>query len=278
MELLFTSDLHGSRRLYGRLGALAKTVRPDVVVLGGDLFPDGDRKSPWAEVTRYIRQDARKALEGIRETTGAEILVLAGNHDWSFVQDELGALEQAGLVRQLSYDGVVEIGGVAFLGLAESPPAPYWMKDFERRDLAADEPSKYGGYYWCEESGRTEAVTGQEWFGRHESLEELLAKAPVPGKPWVFVAHAPPAGTGLDLQPGIRHCGSRAVREFIERHNPILSLHGHFHDSPRLSGHCTERIGRCLSVNPGQTNEALCAIQWRLDRPDEIRHSLGWSP
>jgi Icc-related predicted phosphoesterase len=41
-------------------------------------------------------------------------------------------------------------------------------------------------------------------------------------------------------------CGSRAVREAIERHQPLVSLHGHVHES-RGATH----IGRTLSINPG---------------------------
>jgi Icc-related predicted phosphoesterase len=41
-------------------------------------------------------------------------------------------------------------------------------------------------------------------------------------------------------------CGSTAVRELIERYQPILSLHGHVHES-RGATH----IGRTLCINPG---------------------------
>jgi Icc-related predicted phosphoesterase len=42
--------------------------------------------------------------------------------------------------------------------------------------------------------------------------------------------------------------GSTAVREFIERHQPLLSLHGHIHESRGAV-----RIGRTLAINPGST-------------------------
>jgi Icc-related predicted phosphoesterase len=40
--------------------------------------------------------------------------------------------------------------------------------------------------------------------------------------------------------------GSTAVRAAIERYQPILSLHGHVHESAGF-----RRIGRTLAVNPG---------------------------
>jgi hypothetical protein len=42
------------------------------------------------------------------------------------------------------------------------------------------------------------------------------------------------------------HAGSSAVRESIERHAPMLGLHGHIHESKGFV-----RLGRTLCVNPG---------------------------
>jgi Icc-related predicted phosphoesterase len=42
--------------------------------------------------------------------------------------------------------------------------------------------------------------------------------------------------------------GSTAIREFIERHQPLLALHGHVHES-----RAAERIGRTLCLNPAPT-------------------------
>ena len=40
--------------------------------------------------------------------------------------------------------------------------------------------------------------------------------------------------------------GSTAVRDAISAHQPILSLHGHIHES-----RCAARLGTTLAVNPG---------------------------
>ncbi len=40
--------------------------------------------------------------------------------------------------------------------------------------------------------------------------------------------------------------GSEAVRRVLERHQPMLGLHGHIHESRGAV-----RIGRTLSINPG---------------------------
>ena len=44
----------------------------------------------------------------------------------------------------------------------------------------------------------------------------------------------------------MKSAGSTAVKAFIEKVQPMLSLHGHIHESP---GHI--HIGRTLSINAG---------------------------
>ena len=47
------------------------------------------------------------------------------------------------------------------------------------------------------------------------------------------------------------HIGSAAIRRWIERHQPLLTLHGHIHESPHQSGSFYDLIGMTVVVNPG---------------------------
>jgi Icc-related predicted phosphoesterase len=78
----------------------------------------------------------------------------------------------------------------------------------------------------------------------------------------IFNLHCPPYGTTLDsapkldkdlnpsVEPGggfeMAPAGSTAVRDAIEKHQPLLGLHGHIHESKG-----TFKIGRTLCLNPG---------------------------
>ena len=76
----------------------------------------------------------------------------------------------------------------------------------------------------------------------------------------IFNFHVPPYDSSLDVAPRLNTSvdppsvipgetapvGSKAVREAIERHQPMLSLHGHIHESRGVV-----RIGRTVCVNPG---------------------------
>jgi Icc-related predicted phosphoesterase len=91
-------------------------------------------------------------------------------------------------------------------------------------------------------------------------LNELSKMIENPEKT-IAVIHVPPFASQLDTCPELdrdlrivtqggqimmKSAGSRAVRSFIERVQPLLSLHGHIHESP---GHA--RIGRTLAINAG---------------------------
>ena len=76
----------------------------------------------------------------------------------------------------------------------------------------------------------------------------------------IILFHVPPYQTKLDLSaqggkmidhvPLDSHLGSIAVRRFIETRQPLLTLHGHIHESARLSSSWRDRIGRthCFSA------------------------------
>jgi Icc-related predicted phosphoesterase len=77
----------------------------------------------------------------------------------------------------------------------------------------------------------------------------------------IFNFHVPPQETPIDQaslldaefrpvmkggMPVIAGVGSSAVREALEKYQPMLSLHGHIHESRGEA-----RIGRTLAINPG---------------------------
>ena len=80
----------------------------------------------------------------------------------------------------------------------------------------------------------------------------------------IFLIHVPPINTAIDEAPlledmklkvdltGIKttHVGSTAVRATIEKLQPMISLHGHIHESRGVA-----RIGKTLCVNPGSEYE-----------------------
>jgi len=97
--------------------------------------------------------------------------------------------------------------------------------------------------------------------------------------------HAPPFNTHLDLAPKLDknlkpvtrfgnpvsvHVGSVAVREVIEKYQPLLGLHGHIHESGGL-----DHIGRTLCLNPGSEYQSVLLKGWLVDLPRKETERLN---
>ena len=78
---------------------------------------------------------------------------------------------------------------------------------------------------------------------------------------WIWVHHAPPAGTRTSRCPHEGPlAGNARLLERIRRHRPALVLSGHLHDAPfRAAGGWWDEIGETVILNPGHDHGALPA-------------------
>jgi Icc-related predicted phosphoesterase len=114
-------------------------------------------------------------------------------------------------------------------------------------------------YGWSNETPwRTpREVPEEELYRRLDELARQVDDA----RRAVFMIHVPPHDSGLDTAPILDEnlrptvsagdvlrgpVGSTAVRRLIEERQPVLSIHGHVHESAG-----ERKIGATLSVNPG---------------------------
>lgn len=112
---------------------------------------------------------------------------------------------------------------------------------------------------------------------QRETIREDLDRLPKPlhQKRAIYIMHSPPFGTRLDLIQGGKSAGSHSIKAFIEEHQPLLTLHGHIHESPDLSGAYFDRIGETLSINPGQSigsereTGKLYAVTFEIEKVEE---------
>jgi Icc-related predicted phosphoesterase len=282
--IFHASDVHGSDLCWRKFLGAAKYYGADALVMGGDLtgkavvpvvvagdrfrasfggeeragtlgpgldaFEDAVRRHgmyPWRTDEDGLRRhtDDDAARDGLFErvmrdelrrwvaladerlpATGAEAFVIAGNDDpWGC--DEVLA---QGRAMTFADDRVVRMGEHELLSLSYSNPTPWGSP----RELDEDE--------------------------LYRRIARLADQLEDPGKA-IFNLHVPPYGTGLDTaceiaddlspvyeagQPRMVPVGSRAVRQIIEERQPMLSLHGHIHESRG-----EHLLGRTLAINTG---------------------------
>ncbi|HEX7292780.1 MAG TPA: hypothetical protein VF250_16790 [Conexibacter sp.] len=282
-RLFFATDIHGSERCYRKFINAGQFYDARYLVLGGDItgkslvaidpdeggwrahyhdheyrgLDDGGRE----ELERYIRNrgdypvlgeraERARAGEEQREEvfkevvvesiaswiafaeerlrgTGTRCFITPGNDDYW----EIDALLESSDVVEYVEGRRVELDDVhEMITTGHANPTP-WQTPRE-----------------LEEPALRERIDGMARDVRRP--ESLIA-----------VLHVPPHGTDLDQAPQLDAdfsiqldsgaprmgpVGSTAVKEFIEASQPLLSLHGHVHESRAV-----QRIGRTTCVNAG---------------------------
>jgi len=172
-------------------------------------------------------------------------------------------------------------GAHEVVGYAYVPPTPFQLKDWERYDVSRYLPP---GAVSPEEGLRS--VSADAWETRHATIAadlERLAEGVTMDRA-VLLLHSPPFETALDRAatdgkmidhvPLDLHVGSVAVRRFIERHQPLLTLHGHIHESARLTGAWRDRIERTWMFSAAHDGPELCLVTFELSRLDQAQRTL----
>jgi uncharacterized protein len=281
-RLFFATDLHASEMCFRKLMAAGEVYETSTIIMGGDctgkqlvcvvMADDGDRATcRWAGQEVQLRSEAEIAaheksirnagcypvrlstaqlremeenavvakerfLASMLETVGewvelaesrlrdkqVHMIMTPGNDDEFGVDDVLRASEYV----DAAEGRLTRIGRHELLSVGWSNPTP-WNTP---RECSEDELAS-----------KIEAMAGEI-----EDMENAI-----------FNIHVPPYATGLDDAPKLDEkgvpsgtesapVGSTAVREAIARHQPLLSLHGHIHESRAV-----QKLGRTMCINPG---------------------------
>jgi Icc-related predicted phosphoesterase len=282
MKILFATDLHGNRRAYTQLFEEAPERGADALVLGGDMLPKkGFVRDTLSGQRAFIRQWLRPEVEGFRAANpDTRLFWMFGNDDWAVNRDLLEEMEREGLAewihgRALRLTADLWLGGYAFV-----PLTPFGIKDWDKYDTDRQRPPvQWSPPVMSGPEGRIPVDLERDVRVRGtiaEDLDKLAALSP-PGRT-IYSFHTPPAETRLDLTFQRRHAGSPALRAWLLREQPPVTLHGHIHESPRMSGAITDRLGATLAINPGSSERTLRAILFDTDDPDGSleRFGAGW--
>ncbi len=258
MKLLYASDLHGNRVLYERLLRRAEEADIGGVALGGDLCPRGGKSLPeWIAFQRSFLADYLvPILTDFRiKHREKKVYVMMGNDDFRKNQDIFQDAEQKGIAFYIHKKRAELWDGYSIVGYSFVNTTPFRLKDWEKKDTpSSSEPVQLS----------TDVLrSAEEKPGTIEEDMALLASLAEPKKT-LFILHAPPFNTNLDIITSGEHVGSVAVRNFIEQESPLATLHGHIHESPKMSGSWLDVIGDTVCINVGSLHTmdrvACCVI------------------
>ncbi len=270
-DCFFVSDLHGNLDRYQKLLRSIRDEVPEAVFMGGDFLPlrysPASGFSPRDFVREYLLGQML-LLRGELKDRYPRIFLIMGNDDPRSEEPALVEAEGRG-VWQYIHNRKVDFKSFSVYGYACVPPTPFRLKDWERYDV-----SRYvdPGCISPEEGARSFPVSDQEKRYKliqdelsHLAEEEDLDRS-------IFLFHAPPYMTTLDLAalegkkidhvPLDPHVGSIAIRRFIEARQPLLTLHGHIHESARLSLAWRDLIGRTHCFSAAHDGPELALVRF----------------
>jgi Icc-related predicted phosphoesterase len=281
----FASDLHGHIDRYQKLFETILNDPPDALFLGGDLLP-----SRLAALTELEYKDKGFILgflaaqflgiQKILKDRYPEIFLILGNDDSRYEEDSIIVADDDGLWHY-AHDQKYSLNHFDIYGYSFIPPSPFLLKDWERYDV-----SRYidPGCISPEEGYRTTTITEHEekYATIADDLNVLLEGQNLTNA--IFLFHAPPHKTNLDhcanegkiidFIPLETHIGSIAIRRMIETVQPLVTLHGHVHESARITGAWRDCIGRTHCFSAAHDGPELSLIRFDLENLVQARRDL----
>lgn len=279
-QLIYTSDLHGELEFYHAAGEAAQRWEAEAIVFGGDLCPGTPSASafdlPQAQPEFLLHRVAPLLEQWKWAQAHLRVFAIPGNDDCQTVLAALEELEKRGLIENL-HRVAKKLGDYTLVGLSFVPPTPFSIKDFERRD-SAGETQREPQFARCV-LGTPRGFEALEDFEAYldslPTIEDELERLPSTNPTrTIAVIHCPPYETRCDVLFDGRHIGSESLRRWIERRRPLLTLHGHIHESPKLSGAFLDRLGTTTVINPGCDHSRPHLVYIDLENLTELEHSI----
>jgi len=276
---VFVSDLHGRVDRYRKLLDVIRTELPRIVFVGGDLLPF-ERDWSGRDFTSEFLVPEFEAMATELGGDAPRVMLILGNDDPRRREAAIVQAERRGIWEYLHMRSAA-LGEFTVFGYGCVPPTPFLLKDWERYDV-----SRYvdPGCVSPEEGIRTVPVPDEPT--RHRTIQDDLQTL-TDGRDLghaVLLFHTPPYGSRLDRAaldgqtvdhtPLDVHVGSIAVQRFIEERQPLLTLHGHIHESPRLTGSWRDRFGRTHAFTAAHDGPELALVRFDLHDLDSATRQL----
>jgi Icc-related predicted phosphoesterase len=285
-RVFFVTDIHGSERLLLKFLNAAKVYKANVLIYGGDITgktitPIMDENGSWK--AEYVGSQRTASTEIELDNLEREIRAL-GSYPFRTTRDEWDTLRQSEekmeqVFAQLMIDSLrhwtriaterLKPMGVKVIFNAGNDDLPVVREVLAESDFVIYPEEKIVfiddrhempsvGYSNMTPWNCPGDLSEEELASRLEKATSGLAD---PANS-LFNFHCPPYDTQIDVapkldkelrpvltpggEPEMAHVGSTAVRQMIEKLQPLAGVHGHIHESRGFS-----KIGKTVCFNPG---------------------------
>jgi len=274
-SFLLTSDIHQHIPKWKQLVAAVQRDEPRFVLIAGDLLP----KSGGFKGQRDFFPKLALHLEDMRKM-GATVLLMMGNDDFHPLEPTLDELAARGLCVNMN-GRVHREAGFTFCGVAQVRDYPFGYKHW----CVPDGEFVQSAVQFCGE-GLTVDDEGQ-WVKLSNLREHLLSKLSLEQRVSsllaqlqsdelsrsVWLIHQPPTALGMDICGDGQEVGSPTILDFIGRHQPLVGVSGHIHESPyQKGGRWVGLVRDSLWFQPGQMDERLHYVSLEMTAARNIRN------
>ena len=285
IRIFYAGDVHGSRVCWKKFVNAAMHYPADVLVMGGDLTgkalvpivrgDDGTYRARVIGEERIARTATElDQMQAAISTNGMYPLIVDADEARLLEEDERrreevferALLDELRLWVELADERLGGTEARAYVIPGNDDP---WSIDEvlaggssvvacdERIELVGPHELVSFGYSNRNPWKTPRELDEEEIYARLKRLTEQLENP----ERAIFNIHVPPWESSLDTafevdeelhyvtkggRPHEIPTGSRAVRQIIEEAQPVLSLHGHIHESKGVT-----KIGRTVAINPG---------------------------
>jgi len=281
----FVSDLHGHKSRYEKLFGLIAEEKPDAVFIGGDIMPSAlaVKQSVFDAYSDFIDGFLVPQFFELKDVLGSQypkIFLILGNDDGKFVEPNINEWDKKGIWNYIHFKKV-PYGDNLVYGYNYVPPTPFRLKDWEKYDV-----SRYvdPGCISPEEGKYTVTVNENEikYDTIKKDLELLTGNDDVNNS--IFLFHSPPYRTNLDAAPLAGkfidnvpldvNVGSIAIKRFIEKRQPLITLHGHIHESSTITGSWKDKIGKTVCFSAAYEGKELALVRFNPEEPEKAEREL----
>jgi uncharacterized protein len=285
MRVYFATDIHGSEVCWRKFLNAGRFYGADILIMGGDVSGKAVVPVVASPGGGYlVRQFSGDKVLGVAELDQAEAKIRdMGFYPFRTTDEELDQIWDRPAAVHAVFLTAMRETLARWLDLAEQRLAGTGIRLYmmtgnddphELRTILRSSPVVTETEGQLLELGEGITMISYGWSNRtpwhtpreldddelERRIEKMAVEVPRPERA-VFNLHVPPARTAIDLAPALdaslkpvvkggavmmTSVGSEGVRRVLERHQPMLGLHGHIHESRGAV-----RLGRTLAINPG---------------------------
>jgi Icc-related predicted phosphoesterase len=271
LKCIFISDLHGNINHFRKLFEIIENEKPDGVFIGGDILPN--QLSINSDIKKFLEQEFFNPIKKLKKNTVKKIrfFIIMGNDDPRVFEKLFIEADKRKIIDYVHFK-TLKFNGYFVTGYSFVPPTPFQLKDWERYDV-----SRFidVGVLSPEEGKRTTKVSKD--ITSYSTISQDLEKLTKNSQPeiTIFLFHSPPYNSNLDKAdlegkmvdhaPVDIHVGSIAIRRFIEKKQPFLTLHGHVHETVQLTGEWKEKKNKTYCFSAAHAGAELAVIRFDTD-------------